>query len=86
MANKDLLIQWLMDEGIVAKKRMCPVCSEPTQLTKCADRSDGLEWECRHADGNGKRQKKEVSVQKESWFEKSHKIMTLKEIVKFAYW
>lgn len=44
LADKERLIEWLMDEGIIAKRRLCPVCNEEMKLTKCDDRSDGVRW------------------------------------------
>ena len=78
-----MFIHWLMDEGLIAKERLCPMCEEGMTLTRCADRSDLFRWECRKQE-KGKRHKAEISIRKGSWFEKSK--MTLEEIVKFMYW
>ena len=83
MIDKELLIKWLMAEGMMANRRCCPICSEPMHLVNCDDRLDGLKWECRLKD-NGKRHKAEISVRKGSWFEQSN--VTLEEILKFSYW
>lgn len=83
MQDKEMLVYWLMDEGLMAKGRSCPMCAGEMSLTRCEDRSDGLKWECRKQ-VNGKRHKAEVSIRKGSWFEKSN--MTLEEILKLTYW
>ena len=83
MQDKEMLVHWLMDEGLMAKERSCPMCAGEMSLTRCEDRSDGLKWECRKQ-VNGKRHKAEVSIRKGSWFEKSK--MTLEEILKLTYW
>lgn len=46
--DKDILIQWLMEEGLLAKSRLCNVCGDNMTLIKCDDRSDGFKWECRN--------------------------------------
>ena len=81
--DKDLLIQWLMSEKLLASRRVCPVCNSTMKLTKVEDRSDGLKWECRKQD-NGKRHKVEASIRKDSWFEESN--LTLEEQLKITYW
>ena len=81
--DKEVLIQWLMVEGLLAKARLCSVCGEDMKLVKCDDRSDGFRWECRRQ-VNNKRHKVEISVRKGSWFE--HSNMTMEEILKFTYW
>ncbi|KAL9952487.1 hypothetical protein ACROYT_G039751 [Oculina patagonica] len=83
MVDKEMFINWLMDEGLIAKERLCPKCEEGMTLTKCADRSDSFKWECRKQ-VKGERHKAEISIRKGSWFEKSK--MTLEEIVKLTYW
>ena len=35
--------KWLMDEGLMAKERSCPMCAGEMSLTRCEDRSDGFE-------------------------------------------
>lgn len=81
--DKDTLIEWLMEEGLLAKSQMCSVCEGEMQLVKCEDRSDGVKWECRRRI-DGKRHKVEMSVRSQSWFAESR--MTLEEILKFTYW
>ena len=83
MQDKEILIHWLMDEGLISKKQFCPMCGEEMNLRRCEDRSDGLKWECKRQE-NGKRHKAEISIRKGSWFEKSR--MTLEEILKLTYW
>ena len=83
MVDKEMFINWLMDEGLIAKERLCPICNEWMTLTRCKDRSDLLKWECRKQEKR-KRHKAEISIRKGSWFEKSK--MTLEENVKLTYW
>lgn len=35
--DKDTLIEWLMEEGLLAKSQMCSVCKGEMQLVKCED-------------------------------------------------
>lgn len=83
LRSKEEIMQWCMDEGLIAKSRLCCQCDQPMKLVKCEDRSDKYKWECRKT-VNGKRHKVEVSIRKGSWFEKSN--MTLEEVLKFTYW
>ncbi len=83
LCNKDRLIGWLMDEKLIAKSRKCGHCNEMMKLVIANDRSDGFKWECRRQI-NGKRHRVEISIRKDSWFEKSN--LTLEEIVKLTYW
>jgi hypothetical protein len=83
LRSKEEIIQWCMDEGLIAKSRLCCHCDQPMKLVKCEDRSDKYKWECRKS-MNGKRHKVEISIRKGSWFEKSN--MTLEEVLKFTYW
>jgi hypothetical protein len=80
---RDEIIQWCLDEGLIAKSRLCCHCDQPIKLVKCEDRSDKYKWECRKS-VNGKRHKVEISIRKGSWFDKSN--MTLEEVLKFTYW
>lgn len=76
--NKDATISWIMERGLIAKERFCPTCSSAMKMVPSSDRSDGCKWQCcldRH--------KKEVSLRKGSWFEKSN--FTLEEILEFTY-
>ena len=82
MVDKEMFINWLMDEGLIAKERLCSIWDEGKTLTRCEDRSDLLKWECRKQEKR-KRHKAEILIRKGSWFEKSK--MTLKEIVKLTY-
>ena len=79
MQDKEILVHWLMNEGLMAKERCCPMCAGEMSLTRCEDRSDGLKWECRKQI-NGKKHRAEVSIRRESWFDNSK--MTLEEILK----
>lgn len=83
MQDKEMLIHWLMDVGLISKKHFCLLCGEEMNLRRCEDRSDGLKWECKRQE-NGKRYKAEISIRNGSWFDKSQ--MTLEEILKLTYW
>ena len=39
----DTLIEWFMEEGLLAKSQMCSVCEGEMLLVKCEDRSDSVE-------------------------------------------
>ena len=47
LMTKELTIQWLMKEKLIASKQNCAKCGEEMSLLECADRSDGYRWECR---------------------------------------
>jgi transposase-like protein len=82
LVNKQTLIEWLKQIGLLAKQVFCPQCKEIMHLTHCDDRSDGFKYECRSK--TVKRHRVEVSIRKNTWFEQSN--MTLEEILKFTYW
>ena len=83
MVDKEMLIDWLIEEGLMAKEPLCPMCDGGMGLARCEDRSDLFKWECRRQE-KGKRHKAEISIRKGGWFEKSK--MTLEEILKLTYW
>ena len=41
MHDKEMMIEWLIAEGLIAKERMCPVCGWKMSLVKTNDRSEG---------------------------------------------
>ena len=81
--DKDRLINWLMEDGLLVKSLVCSICGDDMKLVNCEDRSDGFIWECRSRI-NSKRHKVELSIRASSWFEQSK--MTLEEILKYIYW
>ena len=83
MGDKEILIHWLIEEGLMAKERLCFMCDRKMSLARCEDRSDLFKLECRRQE-KSKRRKAEISIWKEGWFEKSK--MTLEEILKLTYW
>ena len=83
ICNRETLIRWLMDEGVIASRRACLVSGENMELVECTDRSDSYKWECRKRAHN-KRHKSTVSIRKGSRFEQSN--LTLGEIINFTYW
>lgn len=83
LMTKELTIQWLMKEKLIASKQNCAKCGGEMSLLECADRSDGFRWECRKQAG-GRRHKQTLSIRKGSWFEESN--LTLEEILKHTYW
>ena len=83
MEDKEILIHWLIEEGLMAKECVCPMCDGEMSLARCVDRSDLFKWECGRQEKN-KRHKAEISIRKGGWFEKSK--ITLEEILKLTYW
>ena len=83
MGDKEILIHWLIEEGLMAKERVCPMCDGEMSLARCVDRSDLFKWECGRQE-KSKRHQAEISIRKGGWFEKSK--MTLEEILKLTYW
>lgn len=83
LADRDGFIEWLRKEQLIATNMSCPKCQQPMNWVECTDRTDGYKWECRRKI-NRKTHREEVSIRKNSWFEKSN--LTLEEVVKFTYW
>ena len=75
MIDKEVLMEWLIEEGLLAKSKLCPQCNKEMKLATCNDRSDGLKWECR-IQTSGKRQKAKTSILKKGKlvFAKQHDI------------
>ena len=69
--TKELIIQWLMKEKLIASTQNCTKCGAEMSLLECEDRSDGYRWECRKQAG-GRRHKQTLSIRKASWFEESN--------------
>ena len=82
LANKETLLEWLTEKGLLAKEVYCPICNGTMQLTSCTDRSDGFKYQCRS--NTVKRHRTECSIRKNTWFEQSN--LTLEEIMKLTYW
>ena len=40
--DKDTLIEWLMEEGLLTKSQKCSVCKGDVQLVKFNDQLDGV--------------------------------------------
>ena len=79
LSNKETLIEWLKEYGLLAQEVICQNCGESMNFTPCKDRLDGFKFECR---GKGtKRHRLERSIRENTWFEKSN--MTMEEILKF---
>ena len=70
MVDKEMSIDWLMEEGLMAKECLRLMCDGEMSLARCDDQSDLFKWECRRQE-KGKRHKTEISIRKGSWFEKS---------------
>ena len=47
MQDEEMLVHWLMDEGLMVKECFCPMCGGEMSLTSCKDQLGGLTWECR---------------------------------------
>ena len=52
MVDKEMLIHWLIEEGLMAKERLCPMCDGEMSLARCEDRSDS------RSNGNAKGKKR----------------------------
>ena len=83
MLDKQVLIEWLISEGLIRRSQLCPQCNNEMKIVTCNDQSDGLKWECR-VQSSAKRHRTELSIRTGSWFAQSN--MTLEEILKFTYW
>ena len=82
--DKEMLIQWLMAEGLIAKGRLCPMCDGEMSLARCEDRSDCGKWQCRRQE-KSKRQGRDNDQERELVREKQADIRT-EEIQKLTYW
>ena len=71
LCDKEVMIGWLKDIGLLACEVLCPVCDKPMEWTKCIDRSDGFKYMCRKS-GTAKRHRVERSIRDKTWFEKSN--------------
>ena len=47
ICNKDRLIEWLINEKLIASSRKCRYWNEMMRIVVAKDRSDGYKWECR---------------------------------------
>lgn len=83
LVSKEVTINWLMEQKLIASKQECERCGNDMVLVKCEDRSDGFRWECRKQ-VSGRRHKFTVSIRKGSWFEESN--LTIEEVLKYTYW
>ena len=83
LSDHQRTLDWLMDYGLVAKERVCPLCNFKMNLVQTYDRKDKFKWECRHV-LNGKRHRSECSIRKDSFFAESN--LSIAEILKFTYW
>ena len=83
MLDKQVLIEWLISEGLIRRSQLCPQCNNEMKIVTCNDQSDGLKWECR-VQSSAKRHRTELSIRTGSWFAQSN--MTLEETLKFTYW
>ena len=81
-SSKQVLIEWLMSEGLIRKSQLCPQWNNEMKIVTCNDRSDGLKWECR-VQSSAKRHRAELLIRTGSWFAQSN--LTSEEILKFTY-
>ena len=81
--TKDYTIEWLKEEKLRARSRICEICQCDMKLRECSDRSDGYVWECRRQIGR-KRHRTERSIREGSSFE--HSNLSIEEVIKFTYW
>lgn len=81
--DKEYVLSWLKEEGLIASMRRCGVCQSEMKWTECNDQSDGFVWECRKQIGL-KRHRCQTSLREGSWFENAN--LTIEEVLKFTYW
>lgn len=62
--GKKAVLQWCMQEGLIASKYECPKCGNNMKLTMKANLTDGYVWRCRLNEHDVSR-----SVRKGSWFD-----------------
>ncbi|GBM51364.1 hypothetical protein AVEN_110814-1 [Araneus ventricosus] len=68
-ADAKVVLQWCMDQGLIASGYQCPKCKQPMVLTPRADNCDKFTWVCRIRGQNAHHVKR--SVRTGSWFERS---------------
>ncbi|GBM51373.1 hypothetical protein AVEN_110821-1 [Araneus ventricosus] len=69
-ADSKVVLQWCMDQGLIASGYQCPKCKQPMVLAPRADNCDKFNWVCRVKGQNPHYVKR--SVRTGSWFEGSH--------------
>ncbi len=84
IANEECVLNWCMNNNLLAKKQWCPECRTEMKLKSTKDRGDGWMWLCRRRVGLGKEHRVETSIRKGSVFEDSK--LSLSEILQFIYW
>ena len=47
ICNKDRLVEWLINEKLIASSRKCGYCNEMMKIVVATHRSDGYKGECR---------------------------------------
>ena len=82
--SKDNCIHWLMENGYIKNKRLCPECGEKMKLISVSSErtSDGYQWRCRR--NSPKNHDIRLSLRHGSWFANAN--MTLEEILEMTYW
>jgi len=81
--DKEYMLSWLKEEGLIASMRRSGVCQSEMKWTECNDWSDVFVWECRKQIGL-KRHRCQTSIREGSWFENTN--LTIEEVLKFTYW
>ena len=78
------IADWLMKNGFLMDKRVCPECGEDMQLKSVSEKktSDRLLWRCRHERGE-KKHDIALSIRHGSWFASAN--FTLKKMLEFTY-
>ena len=77
--GKRAVLEWFMKEGMLASKRVCPVCGCDMKLQEKQRRIDGFVWLCKKQDKVGVHEICQ-RIRGGSWFEESH--MNLCDIMK----
>ena len=81
--DKEFLICWLKEEGLIASRCLCTICQSHMKWVECSDRSDDYAWECRKQ-LERKRHRHETGIREGSWFAKVN--LTIEGVIKFTYW
>ncbi|CAL1266595.1 unnamed protein product [Larinioides sclopetarius] len=69
-ADPKVVLQWCMDQGLIASGYSCPKCKQPMVLTPKADTGDKFTWACRVNGPIAHHVKR--SVRTGSWFQDSN--------------
>lgn len=77
--DKDGMVQWCMNMGLISRQYECPMCGSHMKLVKLVKGSDGKQWRCKNNGHDVKR-----SIRKGSWFGRSK--LSFYEILMLTYY